>query len=209
MQDDRASLIRELSQEIAYHTAEQLIRLIREEFRSLTPHSGAVQLRDDRLIFINYRRSDSEDVCGRIYDRVAQTFGRDSVFRDVANILPGANFRVVLEREVSACDLMIVVMGREWLNQENMQRLHDENDFVRFEIETALKRDIPIIPVWVSRRNTMPEVDKLPTSVRDLVNRQAIAIRADPDFHGDVDRLIVRISDIFDLLDEMVNPPGR
>jgi hypothetical protein len=197
MQDDRETLVRELAHRIAHEAADRLIRIIEQQVTH-TPKELPAPL-DGRLIFINYRRADSEDVCGRVYDRLEQAFGKESIFRDVANIPPGSDFRRVLTRRVAVCDLMIVIMGRDWLNEENHQRLQNEDDFVRFEIETALSRNIPIIPIWVGRRNSMPEASQLPESIRDLVNRQALPVRADPDFHSDMDHLVAAIQDIFEI----------
>jgi hypothetical protein len=152
-----------------------------------------------KSIFVNYRRADSEDVVGRIYDRLIVDFGKGSVFKDVEDILPGVDFRRVLEYEVSCTDVMLVVIGPDWLNRENKRRLHDPNDFVRFEIETALKRDIPVIPVLVRRRARLPQARHLPASLRDLVYRHAVSVRPDPDFHRDMDRLIEGIIALFEL----------
>ena len=129
-------------------------------------------------------------------------FGRDSIFRDV-NIPAGLDFKTILEREVAACDVMLAIMGRDWLNDEHHARLHQEDDFVRIEIETALRRDIPVIPLLVARRTTMPGIDDLPTSLQPLVYRQAMLVRADPDFHADVDRLIARITEILELMSDI------
>ena len=96
-----------------------------------------------RSIFINYRREDSENVVGRIYDRLALEFGKGSVFKDVEDILPGVDFRRVLEHEVASTDVMLVVIGPDWINRKNRGRLQHADDFVRLEIETALKRGHP------------------------------------------------------------------
>lgn len=153
----------------------------------------------NKSIFINYRRDDSEDVTGRMYDRLVQEFGKGSVFKDVEDILPGVDFRRVLEYEVSCTDVMLVVIGANWINRRNKRRLHDPNDFVRFEIETALKRNIPVIPVLVGRRARLPQGRHLPESIRDLVYRNAVPVRADPDFHRDMSRLIEGIITFFEM----------
>jgi hypothetical protein len=44
-------------------------------------------------IFISYRRDDSVDITGRIYDRLVQHFSRDTVFKDVDSIPLGIDFR--------------------------------------------------------------------------------------------------------------------
>jgi hypothetical protein len=149
-------------------------------------------------IFINYRRSDSEDVCGRIYDRLVREFDRGSVFKDIEDIPPGVDFRQVLEREVAATDVMLVIIGQNWLNRTNKSRLHQADDFVRYEIETALRRGIPVIPVLVQRRVALPQRRHLPEPIRDLVYRTAREVRPDPDFHRDMDRLIRGIKDLFE-----------
>lgn len=99
---------------------------------------------------------------------------------------------------------MLVIMGREWASGENRERLFDEQDYVRFEIETALRRDdVPVIPIWVGRRSSMPTEADLPAPLKDLIHRQARRVRADPDFHGDMDRLVEDLKTIFDLQDEL------
>ena len=152
-----------------------------------------------KSIFINYRRSDSENVVGRMYDRLVDDFGKGSVFKDVEDILPGVDFRHVLEREVLSTDVMLVVIGPDWLSRENKRRLQNPDDFVRFEIETALNRDIPVIPVMVRRRERLPQRRHLPVSIRDLVYRNALPVRPDPDFHSDMDRLIQGIITLFEI----------
>ena len=49
-------------------------------------------------IFISYRRSDSQDIVGRIYDRLIAVFPGDSVFRDTYSIPPGASFPLFLQQ---------------------------------------------------------------------------------------------------------------
>ncbi|MBZ0299281.1 MAG: toll/interleukin-1 receptor domain-containing protein, partial [Anaerolineae bacterium] len=144
---------------------------------------------------------------GRIYDRLAEEFGNGSVFKDVEDILPGVDFRRVLEHEVSCTDVMLAVIGAEWVNRENKRRLNDPNDFVRFEIETALKRNIPVIPVLVGRRARLPQARFLPPSLRDLVFRNAVPVRPDPDFHHDMDRLIDGIIALFEMTPETLIDP--
>lgn len=46
-----------------------------------------------RAIFISYRREDSEGHAGRLYESLADHFGRDAVFMDVVAIEPGRDFR--------------------------------------------------------------------------------------------------------------------
>lgn len=143
-------------------------------------------------IFICYRREDSADVTGRIYDRLIQQFGREMVFLDVDQIPPGVDFRIYLDEQVARCDVFLVVIGQEWIKKRGSKgksRLEDSGDFVRIEVESALQRKIPLIPVIVKGAR-MPEVQRLPVSIQNLPYRNGVVVRADPDFHRDMDRLI-------------------
>jgi len=146
-------------------------------------------------IFISYRRDDSAADSGRIYDRLEPKFGRNNVFKDVDTILLGVDFRHVLTDEVAKCDVMLVIIGRQWVNmadESGQRRLDNPNDFVRIEIEAALARDIPVIPLLVEGAQ-MPQESDLPHSLALLAYRNGIAIRSDPYFHRDMDLLIGRM----------------
>ena len=143
-------------------------------------------------IFISYRREDSADATGRIYDRLVQQFGRTAVFKDVDSIPLGINFRRHLDEQVAKCDVFLAVIGPGWMGikaGQEKSRLDDPRDFVRIEIESALKRQIPVIPVLV-RGATIPDPERLPSSLQELSDRNGIVVRHDPDFHRDMDRLI-------------------
>ena len=141
-------------------------------------------------IFITYRREDSIDVTGRIYDRLCQHFGKQNVFKDVDSIPLGVDFRKHLGDSVGQCNVLLTIIGRQWLNGERgHRRLDDARDFVRIEMEAALKRDIPVVPVLV-QGSTMPSLEDLPEVLQSLVYRNGIPVRPDPDFHQDMDRLI-------------------
>jgi hypothetical protein len=146
-------------------------------------------------IFISYRRIDSADVAGRIYDRLVQAFDKKSVFKDVDSIPVGLDFRDVLDDAVKKCDVFLVVIGSQWLelkNADGNRRLDDPKDFVRTEIELALKRKIPVIPILVQGA-FMPPANKLPRVIRELAYRNGLQVRSDPDFHKDMDRLISKL----------------
>jgi TIR domain len=143
-------------------------------------------------VFVSYRRGDSADVTGRIHDRLVHDLGADSVFVDVDSIPLGADFRRHLESAVAACDVVLVVIGPAWLDATDdagRSRLIDHSDFVRLEVESALARSVPVVPVLV-RGATMPRPEVLPESIANLAYRQGTVVRQDPDFHTDMDRVI-------------------
>jgi hypothetical protein len=103
-------------------------------------------------IFLCYRRDDSGGYAGRLYDRLGQRFGHDNLFMDIDTIAPGLDFVEAIEKAVGTCDVLLAVIGRQWLTSTDSQgqrRLDNPEDFVRLEIVTALVRQIRVIPVLV------------------------------------------------------------
>ena len=146
-------------------------------------------------IFISYRRSDSPDATGRIYDRLLGEFGKAQVFKDVDSIPLGRDFRGHLNDIVGNCGVMLAIVGPHWMGARNaagQRRLEDPDDFVRIELETALARDIPVVPVLVAHAQ-LPLASDLPGSLASLVFRQSIEVRPDPDFHNDATRLVTAL----------------
>jgi hypothetical protein len=142
--------------------------------------------------FLSYRREDTADITGRIYDRLVNHYGDANVFQDVDSIPPGVDFRKQLSEAVGRCQVLLAVIGRQWLTVTNFagkRRLDDPRDFVRIEIEAALQRDIPVIPVLVQGVE-MPAERDLPPPLQPLAYRNAITVSRDPHFHRDLDRLI-------------------
>jgi TonB family protein len=131
-----------------------------------------------RAIFISYRRSDSEGEAGRLFDDLVTHFGEEMVFMDVAGIEAGRDFRKAIEESVAGCGVLLVMMGPSWAtakDENGRLRLEDPNDFVREEVASALRRDIPVIPVLV-RGAKMPRADQLPEPVKDLAFRNAVEL---------------------------------
>ena len=93
-------------------------------------------------VFLSYRREDSAAYAGRIEDRLRRTLGRNQLFMDVDNIPLGVNFAKVLQDEIAKCEVLLVVIGRNWLGareDDGRRRLDNPDDFVRIEIATALR----------------------------------------------------------------------
>lgn len=137
-------------------------------------------------VFISYRRAESSMVAGRIYDRLVARFGEGTVFRDIYNLSPGADFSDDILKRVSVCDILLVIIGTHWANDK---RLHDPNDWVRMEIEWGFRLKKLIIPVLTNGAR-LPGRNQIPEALHDLLRRQAIAVRDDPDFPSDVQCLI-------------------
>ena len=97
---------------------------------------------------------------------------------DVDAIQPGRDFRKAIHENVGRCSIFLAVIGPDWLDVKSnvgSRRLDDENDYVRLEIATALRRDIPVVPVLV-RGARMPKSDQLPEDIRDLAYRNSVEL---------------------------------
>jgi hypothetical protein len=149
-------------------------------------------------IFINYRREDSAGHAGRLFDALNAHFaGR--LFMDIDTLEPGVDFVEAIEQAVGSCEVLIVLIGREWLTLKNaagQRRLDDPTDFVRLEVESALVRKIRVIPVLVQDA-PMPRAEELPPSLARLARRNAIEL-SDARWAYDVDRLARTIRDILE-----------
>jgi tetratricopeptide (TPR) repeat protein len=152
-------------------------------------------------IFISYRRSDTPDVSGRIYDELARHFGADAVFKDVDDIPFGVNFSQYLNDTIQQSSVMLIVIGRNWLDvtdERGRRRLDQPEDFVRVEVKAALERGIPIVPLLVQGAS-MPQQGELPADLAPLSLYNGTQIRPDPDFHTDMGRLIRQLEPHVDL----------
>ena len=96
---------------------------------------------------------------------------------------------------LEACSIVLVVIGPGWvdaLTDAGRRRLDNPLDHVRVEIETALRVEgLRVIPVLV-RNASMPSKEQLPDSLHELVGRSGLSIRFNPDFQGDMSRLVLK-----------------
>jgi hypothetical protein len=135
-------------------------------------------------IFISYRRGVSTDIVGRIHDWLERDFPQREIVRDVDSIPVGVKFWKHLERQLEECDLVVAMIGADWHDE-----LAREDDFVRQELEFALKREIPVVPVLVGGVE-MPQRSTLPETVREVAGFQAHRIDSGRDFKSDVAELV-------------------
>jgi molecular chaperone DnaK len=135
---------------------------------------------------INYRRDDSANAAGRLYEGLAQHFGEDRIFFDI-KVPPGRDYRDEIEEAIASTGTVLVVIGPTWLtvtDNAGRPRIQKRADLVREEIELALETDsIQVIPILVDDAE-MPE--KLPLGIRSLRGMQAYTISQ---WESDLERL--------------------
>jgi TIR domain-containing protein len=150
-------------------------------------------------IFISYRREESRWSARSLHDRLCRDFDLKQIFMDIDAIALGEDFVKAIETTVARCDVLVAVIGNNWLDSKDDRgdrRLENPEDFVRMEIATALKREIRVIPVLVDGA-LMPRSTDLPEDLRLLVRRNALRI-TDTSFDGDCQRLVAAIKQVLE-----------
>jgi YVTN family beta-propeller protein len=142
-------------------------------------------------LFICYRREETAAHAGRLYDALVAQFGEPNVFMDI-ELEPGIDFVDRITEVVGSCHVLLVILGPKWATLSDgadHARIADEEDFVRLEVETALRRsDVRVIPLLVGGAR-MPHSDELPEPVRGLARRNAFEL-SDLRWRYDVGRLV-------------------
>ncbi len=142
-------------------------------------------------VFISYRREETAYAAISLFDRLADRFGRSQIFKDIDSIQLGDDFVEVITTAVGSCDVLLALIGDQWLtitDEQGRARLDNPDDFVRLEIEAALNRNIRVIPILVEGAR-MPRPDQLPPSLAKLVRRNALELNPGH-FDFDTSRLL-------------------
>jgi hypothetical protein len=142
-------------------------------------------------VFMSYRRDDTDFPAAWLYERLTSHLGREQVFKDVDSIELGDDFVAMITSAVGSCDVLLALIGDRWLEMTNdtgQRRLDDPHDFVRLELEAALKRKVRVIPILLGSAS-MPTADQLPASLSKLTRRQALQLTT-ARFEADIGRLL-------------------
>jgi hypothetical protein len=146
-------------------------------------------------VFISYRRETGAGEARALFNDLEAQLGEGSVFMDVDSIALGQDFRSILQVTLASCDLMLVLVDKNWAEAKDKQgrsRLSDPNDFVRMEVEAALKRNIAVTPILVQGA-TIPNADQLPREIADLAYRNGFEITHNR-WESDVKEMIRRLN---------------
>jgi hypothetical protein len=144
-------------------------------------------------LFICYRRQDSGLIAARIKDWLVLRYGKDKVFFDMHSIPYGTYWEQVIHETIQKCNALLVIIGPLWVSipdeQTGVPRLHNPTDPVRREIEIALARGVPTIPVAVLGA-TIPAENQLPASLHALGKVNGPVIADERHFEFDVKKLM-------------------
>jgi hypothetical protein len=157
------------------------------------------RMRDRRpRIFMSYRRSDSAAIVGYIYERLAARYRKESIFRDINKMPLGKNFYEHIKEELFGCDVVLVVIGPQWLatDAQGHSRIQQADDPVRLEVEAALASGAMVIPVLVEGA-AIPKSADLPEGLKEFPALAGTRVNVE-DFDAHIERLSQSIDDILE-----------
>jgi len=143
-------------------------------------------------IFISYRRADALAHARLLQVNLRERFADRPVFMDLDSIEAGLDFRKVISDAIKACGVIVVLIGPQWAtlaNEEGRRRLDEPDDYVRFEVRSALRRGVRVIPVLVEGARA-PRPQELPSDLRKLARLNALEMSCDHRYQFDADRLM-------------------
>jgi hypothetical protein len=148
-------------------------------------------------LFMSYRRRDTQQIAGRIVERLSERFGVYSIFFDIDSIPVGDDYREHINESMRQCHVLLALIGENWLENSPLgqPRIMNTRDPVRIEIESAFENRVPVIPVVIGRAN-MPEDHDLPSSFENFSYLNAARIDPARDFTIHMDRLIIELDRI-------------
>jgi hypothetical protein len=139
-------------------------------------------------IFLSYRRNDTRHFVGRLRAIFDKELPDDLAFFDRDSIDVGVPFRQAITQAIEGAAVVVVVIGPDWLDAANRGRLHDPDDPVRMEIETALSLGKVLLPLLADEAR-LPHAQELPPSIRKLLDHNSARVRSEV-FDDDADRLV-------------------
>lgn len=142
-------------------------------------------------IFLSYRREDAAPYARLLQQKLRERLPSARVFMDLDSIEPGMDFAQVIEEAVRSCDVLVAIIGRQWVtltDEQGRLRLEDPDDFVRFEIQAALRRGVRLIPVLVDGAGPLRR-QQLPDELQKLARLNALELSYGR-YEYDVGRLV-------------------
>jgi len=141
-------------------------------------------------IFLSYRREDAGPYARSLHLQLTQRIPDAPIFMDLDSIEPGLDFAEVIEDAVNSCAVLVALIGRQWTtltDEEGERRLDNPDDYVRFEVKTALEQDVRVIPVLIDDAKPLRQQD-LPAELHKLARLNAHKLSYDR-YQDDADRL--------------------
>ena len=148
-------------------------------------------------IFLSYRHEDAAPYARLLQFQLTQRFPDERVFVDLDSIEAGRDFVEIISEAVDSCAVMVALIGRQWItlaDEGGQRRIDDPEDFVRFEVGTALDRGVRVIPVLVDGAKPLRR-QQLPAELGKLARLNALELSYGR-YRYDADRLLDLIQQV-------------
>ena len=129
-------------------------------------------------VFLSYRREDAGPYARLLQRELIERFPDARVFMDLDSIEGGVDFGEVIEEAVASCAVLVALIGRQWAtltDEEGARRLDNPDDFVRFEVKTAVERGVRVVPVLIDGARPLRR-QELPAELQKLARLNALEL---------------------------------
>lgn len=150
-------------------------------------------------VFLSYRRADGRYAVGWIAERLRrldEVTEVSTAFRD-GELRCGDDFPAALADEIDHCDVLVAVIGPNWLGRrdDGDHRIRDPSDWVGREIAAALAAGKRVLPVLVGGAEPLVASD-LSDSLQPLANLHSVSFDDGNDLEDLVEQLRSHLDEI-------------
>ncbi len=151
-------------------------------------------------VFVSYRRADGQYGVGWLAERLRSLdsiTGVETAFHDSA-LRAGDDFPDALDQEIAGSDLVIAVIGPEWLGEQADRgaRIKDADDWVVREIAAAFQLDTRVLPVLIGSAEH-PLASQVHESIAEIARLHALPFNDG----RDLDTIIEHVESHLDEID--------
>jgi TIR domain len=159
--------------------------------------AGDAPVVPSRGVFLSYRHEDAAPYARLLQSLFSERIPDVRVFVDLDSIEPGLDFDEVIRAALDSCEVTVALIGRQWAtlaDEEGRRRVDNPDDYVRFEIQTALECGVRVIPVLVDGARPLRQ-QQLPTELHKLARLNALELSYGR-YQYDADRLLNHIQQV-------------
>lgn len=140
-------------------------------------------------LFVNYRRADDPDFVQHMRTWFMIRYGRENVFMDFDSIPEFARFEDFIREKVRKSDAVIAVIGHNWLDHLKERERSNKPDYVRIELEEAIKFQKVIAPICI-KGAPVPYSEEIPHHLQLIFQRNVAELRDGRDILDDIQRIM-------------------
>jgi hypothetical protein len=150
-------------------------------------------------VFVSYRRADDPFGAGLVAAALRDRFGEAGVFLDTWVLNGQRDPEAGLGRGLDDSVVVVALIGRRW-EERLAARNATARDWVAWELREAVRRDLPVVPVFLRRSRVLAE--GVPEDLRDILPREAAVAVHQGSLGSDVGRLVDAVA----ALDAVASP---